>query len=234
MKVKICGLSDAATVDASVAAGAAYVGFVFFPRSPRNISIEQARDLAARVPQGVCRTGLFVDSDDGQIGHVLDSVALDMIQLHGSESRERARVIRKTFGLPVMKSFGISTKSDVEATDQWQGYADQLLIDAPTARHMDRPGGQGIVFDWSLLANREWRLPWMLAGGLTGDNIADAVRLTGATQLDVSSGVESSPGIKDCDRIRAFLRAADAVSDPGAVPQRRTADDFVGNERKTG
>ncbi len=218
MKVKICGLSDAASLDASVEAGAGYVGFVFFPRSPRNVSVERARDLAARVPPGVCRTGLFVDPDDGQIERVLDSVTLDMIQLHGSESRERSRAIGKTFGLPVMKSLGISAKSDVERADHWAGYVDQLLVDAPRARHMDRPGGQGIAFDWSLLANREWRLPWMLAGGLTRENIADAVRLSGATQLDVSSGVESAPGMKDCDRIRSFLRAASSLSDQIAVP----------------
>ncbi len=217
MRVKICGLSDAASLDASVEAGADYVGFVFFPRSPRNVSVELARDLAARVPSGVCRTGLFVDADDRQIGNVLDSVALDMIQLHGSESRERSRAIRRTFGLPVMKSLGISAKSDVERTGNWQDYVDQLLIDAPQAKHMDRPGGQGIAFDWSLLADREWRLPWMLAGGLTRENIADAVRLTGATQLDVSSGVESAPGMKDCDRIRSFLRAANSLSDQVAV-----------------
>ena len=213
MKIKICGLSDAASLDASVEAGADYVGFVFFPKSPRNVSVGLARDLAARVPRGVCRTGLFVDPDDGQIERVLDSVMLDMIQLHGSESRERSRAIGKTFGLPIMKSLGISAKSDVERADHWEGYVDQLLVDAPPARHMDRPGGQGIVFDWSLLANREWRLPWMLAGGLTSENITDAVRLSGATQLDVSSGVESAPGMKDCDRIRGFLRTASSLSD---------------------
>ena len=234
MKVKICGLSDAATVDVSVAAGAAYVGFVFFPRSPRNVSIDQARGLAARVPQGVCRTGLFVDADDGKIGRVLDSVSLDMIQLHGSESRERARAIRNTFGLPVMKSFAISADSDVEGIDRWLGYADQLLVDAPQAQHMDRPGGQGIAVDWRLLANRKWRVPWMLAGGLTRDNVSDAVRLTGATQLDVSSGVESAPGMKDCDLIRAFLRAAGAVSDLGEAPRRNRTDVLVDNKRTTG
>ncbi len=218
MKVKICGLSDAASLDASVEAGADYVGFVFFPRSPRNVSVEQARDLAARVPTGVCRTGLFVDPDDGHIGRVLDSVTLDMIQLHGSESRERSRVIRKTFGLPVMKSLGISAQSDVERADHWEGFVDQLLVDAPRARHSDRPGGQGIVVDWSLLAKREWRLPWMLAGGLTRENIADAVRLSGATQLDVSSGVESAPGMKDCGRIRDFLRAASSLADQISRP----------------
>ena len=208
MKVKICGLSDAASVDASVAAGAAYVGFVFFPKSPRNVSISEARDLAARVPNGVCRTGLFVDPDDAQIDRVLESVPLDLIQLHGSESCERVQSIKDSFGLPVMKSLGIGTESDVEQIEDWDGHVDQLLVDARPAAHADRPGGHGSAFDWNLLANRTWNLPWMLAGGLDVGNVGAAIRMTGATQVDVSSGVESAPGIKDCDRIKAFIGAA--------------------------
>ena len=207
-RVKICGLSRPAHVAEAVAAGAAYVGFVFFPKSPRNVPAEVARDLALEVPFGVAKVGLFVDPSDAFLDEVLALVPLDLVQLHGHESPERVAEVRARAGLPVMKAVGVSTAEDLPHLDAYEAVADQILVDAKAPAGAALPGGNGLPFDWQLIAGRSWTRPWMLAGGLTPENVAEAVRLTGATQVDVSSGVESLPGEKDAELIRAFVAAA--------------------------
>jgi len=208
IRVKICGLTDPAALDAAVQAGAAYVGFVFFPRSPRNIAPADAAALAAQVPAGVCKVALTVDADDAALDALTAAVPLDMLQLHGGESPERVAQVRARYGLPVMKAVGIADAPDLTAIDAYAKAADQLLIDAKPPKQATLPGGNGLAFDWRLLQGRRWPLPWMLAGGLTPDNVAQAAHLTGARQVDVSSGVESSRGVKDPALIRDFINAA--------------------------
>ncbi|MCL5776604.1 phosphoribosylanthranilate isomerase [Limibaculum sp. FT325] len=210
MRVKICGLSTSEGVAAAVAAGARYVGFVFFPPSPRSVDPETARVLALEVPPGIAKVGLFVDPDDALLDAVLAKVPLDMIQLHGEETPARVAEIRRRHGLPVMKAVGIRETSDLALIDLYARVADQLLIDAKPPKGAPLPGGNAVPFDWRLIAGRRWPVPWMLAGGLAPGNVAEAVRLTGARQVDVSSGVESAPGVKDPARIRAFVAAAGA------------------------
>ncbi|SOH92637.1 phosphoribosylanthranilate isomerase [Monaibacterium marinum] len=205
IRAKICGLTTVDSVAAAVNAGAAYVGFVFFPKSPRNISIELARELAADVPPGVCKVALVVDADNETLDAINDAVPLDMLQLHGNETPERVAEIRARYGLPVMKAVGIRGAEDLEQIDIYAEVADQLLIDAKPPKGADLPGGNGVAFDWSLLSGRRWPTPWMLAGGLTPDNALRAANLTGANQLDVSSGVESAAGVKDLDKIDRFI-----------------------------
>jgi len=208
IRVKICGLRRAADVDAAVAAGAAYLGFVFFPKSPRNVTPSEAAILAARVPPGVAKVALTVDMPDAELDALLAEVPLDMLQLHGRESPERVAEVKARHGLPVMKAVGIATEGDLAALDAHGRAADQILVDAKPPPGADRPGGNAVAFDWRLIAGRRWPVPWMLAGGLTPGNVAEAIRLTGARQVDVSSGVESAPGIKDEALIRAFVAAA--------------------------
>ncbi|QIK41866.1 phosphoribosylanthranilate isomerase [Pontivivens nitratireducens] len=207
IRTKICGLTTADGVAAAVDAGAAYVGFVFFAKSPRNVDIETARNLAADVPPGVCKVALVVNADDATLDAITDRVPLDMLQLHGSETPERVSEIKARYGLPVMKAVGIRNADDLTQIDVYAEVADQLLIDAKAPKGADLPGGNGLAFDWSLLSGRRWPRPWMLAGGLTPDNAMRAANLTGANQLDVSSGVETAPGIKDADKIAAFVAA---------------------------
>ena len=206
-RVKICGLSTADTLAAAVDSGAAYVGFVFFPSSPRSLEPSAARTLALDVPLGVAKVGLTVDADDAFIDSLTTEVPLDMLQLHGSETPQRAREIRDRVQLPVMKAIGISDADDVARIDQYEKAVDQILIDARPPKDGKLPGGNGLSFDWTLIAGRRWIVPWMLAGGLTHENVAEAVALTGARQVDVSSGVESAPGVKDADLVRRFLDA---------------------------
>lgn len=207
-RVKICGLRSPEAVAAAVAAGAAYVGFVFFEKSPRHLELEAARALAVEVPPGIAKVALTVDADDATLDAIVETVPLDMLQLHGRESPERVREVRARYGLPVMKAVGIATEDDLPQLDIYAAVADQILVDAKPAPGAVLPGGNGLAFDWRLIANRRWSVPWMLAGGLTPENVAEAIRLTGARQVDVSSGVESAPGVKDPERIRAFLAAA--------------------------
>ena len=208
VRVKICGLRTPEAVDAAVSAGAAYVGFVFFAKSPRNVSVAEARALALRVPPGVAKVALTVDADDATLDAITGAVPLDMLQLHGRETPERVAEVRARYGLPVMKAVGVATEADVEAVGRYAQVADQILIDAKPMPDADLPGGNGVAFDWKLIAGKDWEKPWMLAGGLTAENVAEAVRLTGARQVDVSSGVESAPGVKDAGLIRAFIKAA--------------------------
>lgn len=208
VKVKICGLKRPEHVVAAADAGAAYVGLVFFPKSPRHVPVELARDLALAAPVGLAKVALVVNADDALLDQITDTVPLDMLQLHGSESPERVAEIRARYGLPVMKAVGIAGAGDLAAIDLYAQVADQLLIDAKPPKGADLPGGNGLSFDWRLMQRKYWTRPWMLAGGLTPDNVAEAIRLTGTKQVDVSSGVESAPGIKDTDAIAAFVRAA--------------------------
>jgi phosphoribosylanthranilate isomerase len=211
VRVKICGLRTAADVAAVAAAGAAYAGFVFFPKSPRHLTVAAARELALSAPDGLCKVALTVDADDATLDAIIAAVPLDMLQLHGHETPERVAEVKARFGLPVMKAMGVADEGDLSGLMEMSLAADQLLIDAKPAKGADLPGGNGLAFDWRLLVGRKWLRPWMLAGGLTPDNVAEAVRLTGARQVDVSSGVESAPGVKDAARIAAFVEAAQGV-----------------------
>ncbi|MEO9575491.1 MAG: phosphoribosylanthranilate isomerase [Tateyamaria sp.] len=208
LSVKICGLSQAEHVAAAVEAGAKYIGFVFFPKSPRNVSLEQARTLALEVPPGVAKVALVVNADNAFLDNLTATVPLDMLQLHGSESPERVADIKARYGLPVMKAVGVGDASDIAALDSYGAVADQLLVDTKAPKGADLPGGNGATFDWTLIAGRRWPVPWMLAGGLTQDNVAEAVRVTGARQVDLSSAVETAPGHKDSGLIQSFLAAA--------------------------
>ncbi len=206
-RTKICGLKTESDVVAAAAAGAAYVGFVFFEKSPRNISFEDAADLAQLVPLGMAKVALTVNADNAMLDELTAKVPLDMLQLHGKERPERVAEVKARYGLPVMKAIGVADAADMEQISLYTGIADQLLIDAKPPKGSVLPGGNGLAFDWRLLAGRRWATPWMLAGGLTPENVAQAVQLTGAKQVDVSSGVESQSGVKDHDKISAFCDA---------------------------
>lgn len=209
VRVKICGLRTVADIMAAADAGASYVGFVFFEKSPRNVTLAQAAALAVEVPMGVAKVALVVNPDDAFLDDLTSQVPLDMLQLHGSETPERVAEVKARYGLPVMKAIGISTREDLDKIDAYSDVADQLLIDAKPPKDADLPGGNGNAFDWQLLADRKyWTKPWMLAGGLTMDNVASAIATTGARQVDLSSGVESAPGVKDPALIKAFIAAA--------------------------
>lgn len=207
IRVKICGLRSAADMAAVVAAGAGYAGFVFFPKSPRNLTVDQARLLSLAAPPGLAKVALTVDADDATLDAINDVVPLDMLQLHGTETPERVAYIRARYGLPVMKAIGVADESDLAMLTEYSLVADQILIDAKPPKGADLPGGNGLSFDWRLLVGRKWLRPWMLAGGLTPQNVEEAIRLTGARQVDVSSGVESAPGVKDADKIHDFIGA---------------------------
>lgn len=211
VQVKICGLTDEDMVDAAIDAGADFLGVVFFAKSPRNLTIERAAEVLEFVPEDVKRVGLFVNPDDAFLEDVMNNLRLDMFQMHGSESPERIEAIRLEFGMPVIKALGISSAADLDAAQAYADVADWLLFDAKAPAGADRPGGNAAAFDWSLLADRKWPCPWMLAGGLDATNVAEAIRLSGARAVDVSSGVESAPGVKDAEKIAAFIAAAKGV-----------------------
>lgn len=206
-KVKICGLSRRDDVAFAVDAGADYVGFVLFPKSPRHVSTEGVGRLAGAAGPATT-VALLVNPKDREIEAVLKRVAFGMIQLHGTESPERVRDVREKFAVRVMKAVGVRDRKDLESIEDHCDAADQLLIDAKPAPGAALPGGAGIRFDWSLISNRKWKCPWMLAGGLDSANVADAIRETGAVQVDVSTGVESARGRKDRTRIKQFIDAA--------------------------
>ena len=212
VSVKICGLTEPETLHAAVSGGARYVGFVFYPPSPRSIAPSMAAELARLVPTGVRTVGLFVDPDDDFLEHVVTQVPFDLIQLHGKETPRRIAEVRAAFNIPVMKAIKVGGPEDLAAALEAAEVADRLLFDAkPPAKVSALPGGNGIAFDWTLLAGRSWPKPWMLSGGLKPENAAEAVRTTGATALDVSSGVEDRPGHKDPALIRRFLDSVAAL-----------------------
>ena len=208
IRVKICGLRTPADIQAVADAGAAYAGFVFFEKSPRHVTLQQARDMAFAAPVGLAKVALTVDADDAVLDQIIEAVPLDMLQLHGHETPDRVAEVRARYGLPVMKAVGVADEGDLAAIFDYSTVADQLLIDAKPPKTAVLPGGNGLSFDWRLVAQRRWLRPWMLAGGLTPENVAEAIRLTGAPGVDVSSGVESAPGVKDPALIRAFCAAA--------------------------
>lgn len=210
VSVKICGLRRPEHVSAAAKAGASYVGLVFFEKSPRNVSLEDARALALHAPVGLAKVALVVNADDAFLDALTQTVPLDVLQLHGSETPERVSAVKARYGLPVMKAVGVADADDLPNLDTYARVADQILVDAKPPKGADLPGGNGLAFDWRLIAGRRWPVPWMLAGGLTHNNVAEAIRLTGARQVDVSSGVESAPGIKDIGMMQNFVRAARA------------------------
>jgi len=208
VQVKICGLNDPLAVAAAVEGGCDLVGVVFFPKSPRAVTPERAAELLDAVPRRIKRVGLFVEPDDRLLDQVLGRVRLDLVQLHGKETPERVETVRTGWGLPVMKAIGISVATDFDRVRAYLDVADRLMFDAKPPAGADRPGGNARAFDWTLLAGRKWRLPWMLAGGLTARNVAGAIKRSGARAVDVSSGVESAPGVKDPKKIASFIKAA--------------------------
>ena len=208
VRVKICGLRTTADVAACAVAGAAYIGLNFFAPSPRFLTLDQGRELALAAPDGLAKVALVVDADDATLDAIVEAMPLDMLQLHGKESPDRVADLRARYGLPVMKVVGVAGEGDLAALIDYSMVADQLLIDAKAPNDAILPGGNGLSFDWRLVAQRRWLRPWMLAGGLTAQNVAEAVRLTNVRQVDVASGVESAPGIKDPAKIAAFILAA--------------------------
>jgi phosphoribosylanthranilate isomerase len=210
VQVKICGINAEAALDAAAESGADFVGLVFYPPSPRAVTPERAAALIARAPAEPGKVGLFVDPDDQTLARTLAVARLDMLQLHGRETPARVRTVRARFGLPVMKAVKIARAADLDAAAAFEPAADWLLFDGvpPADRPGALPGGNAARFDWSLLHGRRFARPWMLSGGLDPDNVAAAIRATGAPCVDVSSGVETRPGVKDPARIRAFVAAA--------------------------
>ena len=212
VRVKICGVTSQQLMRDVGNAGAQYAGLVFFEKSPRNLSLDKARSIALEAPTGLAKVALLVNPSDRFLDSLTTTVPLDMIQLHGSETPERVSEIKQKTGLPVMKAIGVAEKDDLKKLDVYATVADQLMVDAKPAKDAILPGGNGYAFDWSLLQGRRWTGPWMLAGGLNPENVAQAIAITGAQQIDVSSGVEICPGKKDKRKINAFVRAAQTRS----------------------
>jgi phosphoribosylanthranilate isomerase len=212
--VKICGLSTRETLDAALDAGADMVGFVFFPPSPRHLSLETARDLGSRVNGRAAKVALTVDADDATLANIVEALRPDILQLHGKETVARLRDIKQKFGLQVMKAIAVETTADLASLPGFAAVADRILFDARAPREATRPGGLGAVFDWHILENLDLKLPFMVSGGLNARNVAEAVRVTRAGGVDVSSGVERAPGHKDPEMIRAFIRAARGLTSP--------------------
>lgn len=208
--VKICGLRTAEALDAALDAGADLVGFVFFPASPRNVRFDEARGLGARVNGRAEKVALSVDADDALLGRIIEALSPDLLQLHGSETPARVAAVQKRFGLPVMKVLPVADAADLAAVPAYAAVADRIMFDARPPRDATRPGGLGKAFDWRLLQNLDSDVPFMLSGGLDAANVADALAITRASGVDVSSGVERAPGEKDPQKIRDFIGAARA------------------------
>jgi phosphoribosylanthranilate isomerase len=206
--VKICGLRTPGALDAALDAGADMVGFVFFPPSPRHIGFEAARALGGRVQGRARKVALSVDASDADLAKLVEALKPDLLQLHGKETPERTATLRSRFRLPVMKALPVETKADLAPVRLYEKVADRILFDARAPRDATRPGGLGKPFDWHLLENLDLKVPFMLSGGLDAGNVAEALRITRAPSVDVSSGVERAPGEKDPEKIRAFVRAA--------------------------
>ena len=211
--VKICGLSTPETLDAALVGGADMVGFVFFPPSPRHIDLDLARVLGKQAKGRAVKVALSVDADDADLENSIDALKPDILQLHGKESVARVRDIKQKFSLPVMKALAVETRADLAALPGYAAVCDRILFDAKPPKDATRPGGLGAVFDWHLLEGLDLKLPFMVSGGLTAANVAEALRITRAGGVDISSGVESAPGIKDPEMIRNFIRAARATEE---------------------
>jgi len=211
--VKICGLSTRETLDVALDSGADMVGFVFFPPSPRHLSLETARELGKQAKGRATKVALTVDADDATLANIVEALQPDMLQLHGSETVARLRDIKQKFGLPVMKAIAVEAPADLASLPGYAVVADRILFDARAPKDATRPGGLGAVFDWHVLENLALTLPFMVSGGLHAGNVAEAVRVTRAGGVDVSSGVERTPGVKDPEMIRAFIRAARATEE---------------------
>ena len=208
--VKICGLTTPATLDAALDGGADMVGFVFFPPSPRHIDLTRARDFGRTAKGRALKVALSVDADDALLENIIETLRPDILQLHGHESIARVRDIKRQFGLPVMKALAVETSADLAVLPGYAAVADRILFDAKPPKDATRPGGLGAVFDWTLLSQLDLTIPFMVSGGLHEANVAEALRVTRAGGVDVSSGVESAPGVKDAAMIHAFIRAARA------------------------
>jgi phosphoribosylanthranilate isomerase len=238
--VKICGLSTRETLDTALDAGADMVGFVFFPPSPRHLGLEKARELGRQAKGRAVKVALSVDADDATLGNIVDALQPDILQLHGKETVARVRDIKQKFSLPVMKALAVETPVDLAGLPGFAAVADRILFDARAPKHATRPGGLGAAFDWHVLENLALNNPFMVSGGLNSGNVAEAVRVTRAGGVDISSGVESALGIKDPDMIRAFIRAARATNGvmPGLVPgihvSRNTSKQDVDGRDKPG
>jgi phosphoribosylanthranilate isomerase len=216
--VKICGLSTRETLDVALDAGADMVGFVFFPPSPRHLSLESARDLGKVAKRRAIKVALTVDADDATLANIVEALQPDILQLHGSETVARLRDLKQKFGLPVMKAMAVETSADLASLPGYAAVADRILFDARAPKEATRPGGLGAVFDWHVLENLDLTLPFMVSGGLNAQNVAEAVRVTRAGGVDVSSGVERAPGVKDPEMIREFVRAARATDLASPLP----------------
>lgn len=209
--VKICGINSAEALDAAVAGGAKMLGFVFFEKSPRNVSRDEARDLLARVPEGILKVALLVNPDDTKAQSIGRELPFDMIQLHGDESPERIAELKTITGLPAMKAIGIAGVEDIARAHAYEDVCERILLDAKAPKGAVLPGGNALSFDWDLIAGETWTKPWLLAGGLNAGNLAEAVRVSGAKFVDVSSGVEDAPGVKSPTKIREFLALAHSL-----------------------
>lgn len=204
--IKICGLSTPKTLEAALAAGADMVGFVFFPPSPRNLSLDDAMALGAQAEGRAIKVALSVDADDAFLDAAVEAARPDMLQLHGKETPERVRDLKRRFGLPVMKAIHVSGPEDLAAVAAYENAAERLIFDARPPKGAILPGGNGAAFDWAILDHVDTRLPWMLSGGINPANVAEAIEITRAPGVDVSSGVESAPGVKDAALIADFIR----------------------------
>ena len=208
IRCKLCGLTTLDDISAAVRADASYIGFVFFLGSPRNLEIQAANLLLEATPKHLTKVGLVVDADNNFLDRLTSSACLDMLQLHGNETYQRVAEVKARYGLSVMKAVGISNLGDVRDAQHYGEVADQLLLDAKPNSVSDLPGGNGISFDWNLLAGSSWKVPWMLAGGLNPNNVASAVKLSGARQVDVSSGIETAPGKNNAELMSEFVMQA--------------------------
>ncbi len=207
ISVKICGLSTLEGINTCVECGAQYLGFVFFPKSPRNVTIAQAAELVRIVPKNTKVVALVVNATDTFLDDIVATVKPDILQLHGSETVERVMEIKQRYKLPVMKAIGVSDAQDLLTIDRYSDVCDQILVDTKPQIDATLPGGNGVSFDWNIVSGYKWRTPWMLAGGLNASNIQEAISTSNAVQVDLSSAVESAPGVKDCAKIREFFAA---------------------------
>lgn len=215
IKVKICGLTSVKDVKACVLSEVNYVGFVFYGQSRRNLKLTEANNIASYVPLSIIKVALTVDPQDFELDNLFSKFPVDTLQLHGNESPNRVKEIREKYQVPIIKSLSLTTRTDLAKITEYSGVADQLLIDAAKPDKQSPPGGNGVAFDWSLISGYNWRIPWLLAGGLNRTNVRGAINISGAIQVDVSSGVESEPGIKDQKMITEFTHVARSKSDYG-------------------